>query len=324
MKFVNRNVFGLAALLGVVSLSCDQKTGEEQLPSKIVDHVIVIGVDGLSPDGIRQASTPVMDSLVGQGSIKWKTRTVLPSSSSSNWASMIMGAGPEQHGITSNDWELDDHSLPPIVAEADGRFPTIFSVLHKAQPEATIEVVYHWGGYGRLYQKDAVSYDRTFSTEDSTAIDFVRYWKENKPTLGFLHLDHVDHAGHHDGHGSEPYYASVTKADSLIGLVMNGVRESQLEGNTLVIITADHGGKGTGHGGATPEEAEIAMIFSGKGVKKSYEVQQQVYTYDLAATIAFALGVQQPYAWTGRPVKAAFEGFSEPSNLELTGDNTTK
>ena len=31
-------------------------------------------------------------------------RGVIPTVSSPNWASMIMGAGPEQHGITSNDW----------------------------------------------------------------------------------------------------------------------------------------------------------------------------------------------------------------------------
>jgi len=33
--------------------------------------------------------------------------------SSPNWASMLMGAGPEQRGITSNRWELDEHRLTP-------------------------------------------------------------------------------------------------------------------------------------------------------------------------------------------------------------------
>ena len=84
---------------------------------------------------------------------------------------------------------------------------------------------------------------------------------------------------------------------------------------TLVIVWADHGGVGKGHGGATPAEAEIAGIFYGKGVKKGYKIEQQVYTYDLASTIAFVLGVQQPYAWIGRPVKPAFEDFAEPENL---------
>ncbi len=287
-----------------------------------IEHVIVIGIDGLSPDGIKKAKTPVIDGMIANGSVKWNVRTVLTSSSSQNWGSMIMGAGPEQHGIIDNDWEIDDHTLPPIVQESDGRFPTIFSVLRQQKPNAEIGAVYHWGGFGRLFQKNAMNYDKHFKTEDSTTTDFIRYVKEKKPTLGFLHLDHVDHAGHHGGHGTAEYYASVVKTDSLIGKILTGIKEAGIEKNTLVILWADHGGIGFGHGGATPQEAEIAGVFFGKGIKKGYQIQQQVYTYDLAATIAFALNITPPYAWTGRPAKPAFEGLTEPANLWL-GEKTT-
>jgi len=303
----------LLLLIGLVVLTSCAKTSEKW-PSGI-EHVIVIGVDGLSPDGIKNANTPVIDSLIAHGAIKRNVRTVLTSSSSQNWASMIMGAGPEQHGVINNDWEIDDHMLPPIVKEADGRFPTIFSMLHREKPDHEIGVVYHWKGFGRLFQKSAVDYDRRFSTEDSTVSDFVRYIKESKPNLGFVHLDHVDHAGHTYGHGSDNYYEAVGKGDALIGKIATALQEAQMEDKTLLIITSDHGGIGFGHGGPTPEEAEIAMIFSGRGIKSGYAVEQEVYTYDLAATIAFALNIQQPYAWIGRPVKAVFAGYEEPENL---------
>jgi hypothetical protein len=280
-----------------------------------IEHVIVIGVDGLSPDGIKKSNTPVLDKMIAKGSVKWNVRTVLTSSSSQNWASMIMGAGPEQHGIINNDWEIDDHSLPPIVQESDGRFPTIFSILREQKPQAEIGAVYHWSGFGRLFQKNVVNYDARFKTEDSTAAAFVKYIQDKKPTLGFVHFDHVDHAGHHGGHGSQEYYQSVSKADSLIGDILEAIKKAGIENKTLVIIWADHGGLGTGHGGATLQEAEIAGILSGKNIRKGYEVKQQVYTYDLAATIAFALNITPPYAWIGRPIKAAFDGFSEPENL---------
>jgi hypothetical protein len=305
-------------ITGCLFTACTNKT--EELPTGI-EHVIVIGVDGLSPDGIRKANTPVIDSMIADGSVKWNVRTVLTSSSSQNWASMIMGAGPEQHGVISNDWEIDDHTLPPIVQEADGRFPTIFSILRKQKPDAEIGTVYHWGGFGRLFQKNALNYDKHFSTEDSTATDFIRYVKDKKPTLGFVHFDHVDHAGHHGGHGTAEYYQAVAKTDSLVGKILSGIKDAGIEDKTLVIIWADHGGIGYGHGGATPQEAEITGIFYGKDIKKGYKVEQQVYTYDLAATIAFALNITPPYAWTGRPVKAVFEGFSEPANLWL-GEKT--
>src|SRR5690606_39997117 len=105
----------LLLLIGLVVLTSCAKTSEEW--SSGIEHVIVIGVDGLSPDGIKNATTPVIDSLIAHGAIKRNVRTVLTSSSSQNWASMIMGAGPEQHGVINNDWEIDDHMLPPIVKE---------------------------------------------------------------------------------------------------------------------------------------------------------------------------------------------------------------
>ena len=307
-------------ILCALSVSCFLLTAcsktSQELPAGI-EHVIVIGVDGLSPDGIHKANTPVIDSMIAHGSVKWDVRTVLTSSSSQNWMSMISGAGPEQHGVINNDWEIDDHTLPPVVQEPDGRFPTIFSVLRKARPDAEIGAVYHWDGFGRLFQKNAVSYDKRFSTEDSTATDFIRYIRDKKPLLGFVHFDHVDHAGHHGGHGSEEYYKSVVKTDSLVGKILAGIKDAGIEKNTLVIIWSDHGGIGYGHGGATPQEAEIAGIFFGKDIKKGYKIEQQVYTYDLASTIAFALNITPPYAWIGRAVKPVFEGFSEPENLWL-------
>jgi hypothetical protein len=287
-----------------------------QFPAGIT-HVIVIGIDGMSPDGIRTASTPVMHQLIEQGAVKWNVRTVLPSISSPNWASMIMGAGTEAHGITDNDWGRQEYTLPPVVSDEEGIFPTIFGWIRKNRPDAEIGAVYQWTGFGRLFEKSAVNYDKNMPDEVTTAETFSAYIRAKKPLFAFMHLDHVDDAGHELGHGTPGYYQAVSKADSLIGIVVKSIKEAGIEKNTLLIITADHGGVGYGHGGATTEEAEVATIFSGKDVKKGYLIQQQVYTYDLAATIAFVLHIIPPYAWTGRPVKAAFSGFNEPSNLYL-------
>ena len=282
---------------------------------KGIKHVVVIGIDGLSPNGIRKANTPVMHQMIAEGAIKWNVRTVLPSSSSPNWASMIMGAGVEAHGVLDNDWEKEDASLPPVVAGASGLFPTIFSVIRSAKPNAEIGAIYHWDGFGRLVEQESLSYHEAAATEDAATVDFISYLKNKKPDFAFLQLDHVDGAGHESGHGTAAYFKAVQKADSLVGLILAGLKQASLLESTLVIITADHGGVGYGHGGATPAESEIAMIFFGKAVKSGYQVQQQVYTYDLAASIAFALNIVPPYAWTGRPVKSAFAGFGEPLNL---------
>ena len=312
MRYINKKNLLIAG--AVCWLSVGQTAKAARLPADI-EHVIVIGVDGMSPDGLRKAATPVMDDMIAHGAVKWTVRTVLPTSSSQNWASMIMGAGPEQHGITSNAWERNKHTLPPVIAGEEGLFPSIFLVLRQQKPDAEIGAVYHWNGFGRLLEKKALDYDQSFPTEDSATAGFVHYIETKKPTFAFLQLDHVDHAGHEDGHGTPSYYQAVEKADLLIGRILQGIKTAGIEQTTLVIVTADHGGRGKGHGKATPEEAEIAMILYGKGIKQGYEIQQQVYTYDLAATLAFAFHVTPPYAWIGRPIQPAFEGFAEPANL---------
>lgn len=308
-----RTAFSLSflAFIPVFIASCG---GEKEKTPSGIEHVIVVGVDGLSPDGLQKAKTPVMDSLIATGAVKWKARTVLTSASSQNWASMLMGSGPEIHGIIDNDWKIDDHVLPPVVQEKDGRFPTIFSILKSQRPKVETGVVYHWSDFGRLFQKDAVAFDRTLKTEDSTTAVFADYIRDKKPVLAFMHLDHVDHAGHHFGHGTEGYYQSVEKTDALIGQVVAAINDGGIAQKTLILIVSDHGGIGKGHGGPTPQETEVPVIMAGAGVKKGYEILQQVVVYDLAPTIAFALGIQPPYEWTGRAVKAGFEGFSEPKN----------
>lgn len=282
-----------------------------------VKHVVVIGFDGLSPDGLEHASTPNFDKIISQGASTMHARAVLPSSSSTNWASMIMGAGPEQHGITSNSWEKNNFVLPAVVNSEDFLFPTIFNDIDKQVPSAEIGAIYQWGGFGRLFEKSAVDYDANPKNEDETAKVASAYIKNKQPTFTFIHFDHVDHAGHEFGHGTPEYYKSVEKADALLAEVMEAITSSDMANETVVIISADHGGIGKGHGGETLNEMEIPFIVWGKGIKKNYTLNYPVYQYDNAATVAFALGFKLPMACIGKPVKNAFVGFNETDDYPI-------
>lgn len=58
--------------------------------------VILIGIDGLNVIDLQAARTPTFDRLRLHGSWTLKALSVMPSSSSPNWASMIMGAPPRR------------------------------------------------------------------------------------------------------------------------------------------------------------------------------------------------------------------------------------
>jgi predicted AlkP superfamily pyrophosphatase or phosphodiesterase len=268
-------------------------------------HVVVVGVDGLSPDGLRQASTPAMDRLMREGASSLTARAVMPTSSSPNWASMIMGAGPEQHGITSNDWRPDKHDLPPTVRGPAGIFPTMFSVLREQRPDAVIACFYDWSGFGRLVEPAV--FDRLVDSDGPTNAvhEAVAFFAERRPTLTFIHLDHVDGAGHKYGHGSPEYYKSVEAADHLIGKIIAGLEAAGMWEHTALLISSDHGGIEKGHGGATLAEVEIPWIVCGPNVRRGHTLRTHINIYDTAATVAHLLGLCAPEGWIARPVLEA-------------------
>ena len=268
--------------------------------------MVVVGVDGMSPDGVVKASAPNTKRLCRQGAWTFHARGVMPTSSSPNWASMIMGAGPEQHGVTSNEWQPDKFDIAPVVKGPGGIYPTIFSVLREQKPKATIGVFHDWGGFGRLFERSMVDVIENPAGPTNTVRRTVEFIKSRRPTFTFIHLDHVDHAGHEFGHGTPAYYAAVEVADKLIGEVISAIEEAGMKDSTLLLVTADHGGKGKGHGGATMAEIEIPWIIAGPGIRGGHEIKSPVDTYDTAATIAFAFGLKQPDAWIARPVTEAF------------------
>ena len=61
-------------------------------------HVVLIGLDGWGAYSVEKANIPNIKQLMNDGSYTLTKRSVLPSSSAVNWASMFMGAGPEIHG----------------------------------------------------------------------------------------------------------------------------------------------------------------------------------------------------------------------------------
>jgi predicted AlkP superfamily pyrophosphatase or phosphodiesterase len=272
----------------------------------LVKHVVVIGVDGLSPDGLRKAKVPNVEAMRAAGAWTYHGRGVMPTVSAPNWASMIMGAGPEQHGITSNEWKLDQYDFTPTVKGPSGIFPTIFFLLRGQRKDATIGVFHHWDEFSRLVEPGVPSVIEHYKTAQETMDRAVAYFQATKPTLLFIHLDLVDDAGHEYGHGTPQYITSVEEADRLAGLVLQATKTAGIEKDTLVLLTADHGGVGKKHGGNTMAELEIPWVVQGPGVRRGHEVKAPVNTFDTAATIAYVLGLKQPYAWIGRPVSEAF------------------
>jgi arylsulfatase A-like enzyme len=95
------------------------------------------------------------------------------------------------------------------------------------------------------------------------------------------------------------------KDDDSLGLLFEVMKSRNIFDDTLIIVTADHGGHDSTHGTDLPEDMTIPWVISGTGIVQK-GLETQVYTMDTAATIAFALGLPLQPEWDGAPVYEAF------------------
>ena len=325
MKSQIRSIPLLVALLtAIASAACSDLGGARKADGAELDgarkagHVIIIGVDGMSTDGVMKAETPTLHDMMANGSWSMHARGVLPTTSGANWASVLDGVGPEQHGVTSNDWKMGEFNFPTSVTGSGGFFPSIFQVLTDQNPEWEVGSIYNWDGFGNLYDHRFVDYDIHGKDEDETAALAVDYIKSKQPAFLFVHLDHVDDAGHSYGHGTPRYYEAVTKADMLIGKIRQASVDAGIADDTVIFVTADHGGVGKGHGGESLAELEIPWIAYGKNINRDVQLDLPINTFDTPATAVWLLGAKIPYAWLGRPVRPVLKGEKAPEQVYRT------
>jgi len=282
-----------------------------------IEHVVVIGIDGMSVQGLLEAETPCMDSLLQNGAFNYKVRSVLPTVSAPNWNAMLCGAGPDATGVIDNDWERGIDKFPPVACSENKVFPNIFSVIRDQKPNAETGCFSHWGYLVKtMLEVECMNQYEACKSSRETAQKTAQYILEKKPDFVFIQLDEVDHAGHSKGYMSAEYLKTIRETDDDVRIIVDAVKNAGISENTMIMIVPDHGGIFYGHGGNRYEELTTPIIYSGKGIKNGYQIKQQIYRYDVAADVAFALGLKIPQVWVGRPVKAAFKGFNEPDNLD--------
>lgn len=271
-------------------------------------HVILIGLDGMASAYFDRTELPTMSMLMDEGCWTLAKRSAFKSSSAINWASMFMAAGPELHGYT--EWGSRTPELPSRVVNDHGIFPTINSILREQRPNSEIGCISEWGTIKCLVDSLALDYyeqaaDFEQNPQHLTEMA-IKYIKEKKPTMFTIVYDQPDHVGHNAGWDTDEYHKVVRFYDHEISRILQAVKNAGIWEDTTIIVTADHGGKGMGHGGIKPEEYETPFIICGKGIRKGGEFQESMMQYDVAATIAGLFGLKQPQVWIGRPMTQCF------------------
>lgn len=227
-------------------------------------YVIVISVDGLKGDVVAdlgQAELPNLHRFINEGATTANARTMRDRTSTlPNHTSEITGLpvlGASGHQVTFNE---DNGST--IHATAGRYVPSMFDVAHDAglstamyagKPKFNF-LNRSWNATngapdvtGEDNGRDKIDvYERN---GDATTITLYLAAMAGEPyDLSFVHFANPDGTGHAHGWESTEYLDAIRLADSRVGQILDLVdAHTELQGNTHVLLTSDHGGMGTSH-----------------------------------------------------------------------------
>lgn len=276
-------------------------------------RVVIIGFDGFSAEGFKEINHPNIDALFANGAITNSNRPVMPSVTLPNWTSHLTSQGPEEHGVTGNDWTLQKHTLNAIEVDEDGYTPSIFKVLKDQKPNVKTAYYYNWAQLINPINKkylDEVSFEEkdAYTENYMKAIKFIENNKKS-PSLTFLYSVHTDHAGHGHGWMSPEYITAVEAADVAVGELVAKLKSDGLFEDTYFFLITDHGGIKNGHGGISMKEMQTPWGVVGPKIKK-LGLTDSFFSSNrnTAATVAKIFGIKElPKSWNGVAPKEVFK-----------------
>jgi predicted AlkP superfamily pyrophosphatase or phosphodiesterase len=278
----------LIALVALVASPVRAQPGAEA-PAR---HVVLVSFDGLRADALRSVWGSPLDRM---SAASWSARTILPSSTLPSHTSMVSGVDSAVHKVRFNDWKPGR----PRLARA-----TIFTEVRRSG--GTVQLVVSKAKLGFLVPSGMplvhLSYPR------HKAADVIAYaakrFADTRPSLLFVHVADPDAVGHSVGWMTPQYLTVVRQIPGLITGLTQVISALGVWDQTLVIVTADHGGHARTHGTSRQDDMTIPWVALG-GAARSGTLQRPIAIYDTAATVLYALGIPRPDEWQGRAVEEA-------------------
>ncbi len=253
-------------------------------------RALVIGIDGLRPDGLTAAHTPVLDAWFAEGALVLdaQTQATSPTVSGPGWASILTGVETSRHAVIDND----------TVTGRSADTPSFLQIL-TAQGHRTA-VIAHWTGIPPLVGPDAGPVALAASDAAVGTQLAARLAADDDDCL-FVHFDEVDGAGHGAGFSVDQpaYLAAIEGVDAALAATATWL-DARTGEDWLVVMVTDHGGEGTGHGPRNDANIRIPQGVVAAGV--SVTPPPQPSHLDVAPTVLHWL--------SDAPDLASFDGAS--------------
>ncbi|MBP6573516.1 MAG: alkaline phosphatase family protein [Flavobacteriales bacterium] len=299
--------------------------------------VLIIGIDGCRGDAILAADAPNLQGLAASGFSTFEANTHPPTWSGTGWSTMLTGVWEQKHKVVDNSF-----TNAQFVA-----WPHFFQRLTNVNGALDLRSIVHWGPINTQITTGA-DQELNLGTDQLVADSAVELLQNGDPDVLFLQFDDVDHAGHTFGFSPDlsEYVAAIDVVDQQIGPILAAVAARPASEQWMVMVTTDHGGNLSGHGGNTFDEQRIFIIANGPGINAEerdathdvlpiptameFGANKYVRTtndlfYQFGATDDFSIecNVKMPATWAGDPVFVGNKDWDNGNNpgfvLSTTG-----
>jgi arylsulfatase A-like enzyme len=318
-------------LLAVVPLSsCGRRDERRSVLFIIVD---TLRADRLGCYGYDQIHTPYIDELASSGVRFSQVVTAAPVTAPSI-TTLLTSTFPPFHGVRDNDHFVLNPTIPTLASVfRDAGYATAGFV-----GSAVLDRKYGFGegfdyydddvsGQFKVYEPSLAPQEDRLQGTQRRAEDVTKaaleWLKQNGRKKAFFcmvhyfdpHMYYDPPPPYSDRYFTSPYDGEVAYTDSQIGVLFHGMKDLDLDRNTLVVFVSDHGeglgDHGEGAHGFLLYEAtvRVPLIFSLPGVLPSgVTIPGQVRTADVMPTILELAGLPVPNTAQGESLAGVVLG----------------
>lgn len=290
--------------------SRDKELVQQQLDQyehvKSYERVILIGISGLG-NANKKISTPHMDSLIKNGAYTYEAKPVAKQKSAENWASMLLGVSPEEHGITSSN--VDTNSRTKY-----SPYASVLRWLHEERPGAHIGAFTANADIRKgILEEDLADVSQITMNTGSQNLSDAEVAKQaasyilhqgNKNRLMFVQLQGPKLAANQYGYHSVQYAEAVRKAAKEVDLIITALEIQKRKEKSLILLVTDEGAD-FDYPTSTNKFDRLTWAVAGPDIKKNNN-RNPISTMDTAAVVVEALKLNKPSVFAAKVPRDVF------------------
>ncbi|KAA3653567.1 MAG: alkaline phosphatase family protein [Calditrichaeota bacterium] len=243
-KYRKSKVFFVCLLMLFIACSREKTTQTNSNQT-----VLLVSIDGFRWDYFEKCPTPNFDKLARKGVKAERLIPVFPTLTFPNHYSIITGLYPENHGIVSNYMydpvKQDSFSIKRTEMMTKSHWWDGEPLWITAGKHGLRSASFFWVGSETAISgvRPTIYKDYDSKIPGRTRIDTVLSWLDyptsQRPQFITLYFSFIDHIGHTYGPESPEIVHAVSRMDSLIGYLVDGL--GRIDDNVNTIILSDHG-----------------------------------------------------------------------------------